>query len=42
MNELYDCDADLFLGRPLWFATHPPRAVGAALAFLRVTGGRPP
>ena len=25
MNELYDCDADLFLGRPLWFEKTPPR-----------------
>ena len=30
MNDLYDSDADLFLGRPLWFEKHPSQAEGEA------------
>lgn len=30
MNELYDCDADLFIGRPQWFEKHPSQAEGEA------------
>ncbi len=29
MNEfIYDSDADLFIGRPLWFEKHPSQAEG--------------
>lgn len=28
VDTLYDTDADLFLGRPLWFEKHPSQAEG--------------
>lgn len=27
-NELFDTDAHLFIGRPLWFDKHPSQAEG--------------